>query len=252
MLSAAQRESTIHGIDMTSRTSASALLAAAGIAMLSFGPAMSQETAPAPAEQAPAVAGDAATGAGLSLGTEVGTAEPKVGDTYNAAKFEQWEQRCIKSPSGADPCQLYQLLKDQGGNAVAEISLFPLPPGGDASAGATVVTPLETLLTSELSLAIDGGSAKRYPFSFCSPIGCISRIGFTAEEVAALKKGAKATVTIVPVVAPTQTVNLDISLKGFTAGFEAVAAANLAAQASAQAGAPAQAPAAPSFGDPKN
>lgn len=238
---------------MTSRTTGLALVAAVGLSALALVPALAQDQA-APAEQpAPTVAGDGATGAGLSLGTPEGGGEPKVGDTYTAARFDAWEQRCVKSADGADPCQLYQLLKDSNGNAVAEASLFPLPPGGEAAAGATIVTPLETLLTAQLSLAIDTAKAKRYPFSFCSPIGCISRVGFTADEIAAMKKGDKATVSIVPVVAPDQVVALEISLKGFTAGFEAVMAANVAAQAKAKAAAPAappQAPAAPSFGAP--
>jgi invasion protein IalB len=38
------------------------------------------------------------------------------------------------------------------------------------------------------------------------------------------KKGAKATVTVVPAAAPEASVSLDVSLKGFTAGYEAVAA----------------------------
>lgn len=236
---------------MTTKSKAFALVAAAGLFALV--PAFAQETT-APAEQPAApVAGDAANAAGLSLGTPTGGGEPKVGDTYVVALFDAWEQRCVKTPTGADPCQLYQLLKDSSGNAVAEASLFPLPPGGEAAAGATIVTPLETLLTAQLSLAIDTAAAKHYPFSFCSPIGCISRVGFTADEIAAMKKGNKATVTIVPVVAPDQVVALDISLKGFTAGFEAVTTANQAAQAAAQAAAPApaaQAPAAPSFGSP--
>jgi invasion protein IalB len=40
--------------------------------------------------------------------------------------------------------------------------------------------------------------------------------------VGQFKKGAKATLTIVPFAAPDQKVNLDISLKGFTAGFESI------------------------------
>lgn len=241
---------------MTSRTTGLALVAAMGFTTLCFGPTFAQDQA-APAEQpAATVPGDAANAAGLSLGTPAGGGEPKVGDTYVSALFESWEQRCVKTADGADPCQLYQLLKDANGNAVAEASLFPLPPGGEAAAGATIVTPLETLLTAQLSLGIDAAQPKHYPFSFCSPIGCISRVGFTADEIAAMKKGNKATVSIVPVVAPDQVVALDISLKGFTAGFDAVMAANVAAQAKAQANAPAapavqsQAPAAPSFGAP--
>lgn len=190
--------------------------------------AWAQETTP-PAE-APAAEGAEATPAqpaaepGLSMGTEV--ANDGVGSTYLQASFDDWEQRCIRTADGSDPCQLYQLLEDSDGNAVAEFSMFNLPDGGEAVAGATVIVPLETLLTENLMMAIDGTAAKVYPFTFCSNIGCISRIGFTAAEVEQFKKGAKAVLTIVPVVAPDQKVSVDLSLKGFTAGFTAVSATN--------------------------
>ena len=145
-----------------------------------------------------------------------------VGETYLAASFELWEQRCIKMEDGSDPCQLYQLLKDKDGNSVAEINMFPLPAGSQAVAGATVVVPLETLLTANLKMAVDTSEPRLYPFTFCAPIGCVARVGFTAAEVDQFRKGAKATMTIVPAAAPDQKVELDISLKGFTAGFDAV------------------------------
>lgn len=189
-----------------------------------------QET-PAPAAPAEGtVTADAPSADGLSMGAEVGAdgqpAADGVGSTYIEAKFEAWEQRCVRTEDGADPCQLYQLLKDADGNAVAEFSLFNLPAGGQAAAGATVIVPLETLLPENLLIAVDGAKAKIYPYTFCSSIGCVSRIGFTAEEIAGFKKGAKATLTIVPVVAPDQKVQVDISLKGFTAGYEAVSKTN--------------------------
>lgn len=195
-----------------------------GLAAFALAPmAYAQETAPA--EPAPAdVVADAPTADNLSMGTAPAAEEGGIGSNYVAATFEQWEQRCVKTEDGSDPCQLYQLLKDQTGNAVAEISLFALPDGGQAVAGATVVVPLETLLTANLTIAIDTSPAKIYPFTFCAAIGCVSRVGFTADELAQFKKGAKATITIVPAVAPDQKVNLDVSLKGFTAGYEAVAA----------------------------
>ena len=164
-------------------------------------------------------------GSDESLGLAIGTPEgPQVGDTYTREEFTDWQLRCIKEESGDDPCQLYQLLRDETGNAVAEINIFALPAGQEAAAGATLVTPLETLLTQQVRLAIDSGEAKRYPFSFCTQIGCISRLGFTAEEVAGLRRGVSATVTIVPAAAPTDTVSLSMSLAGFTAGFAAVQA----------------------------
>lgn len=195
-----------------------------GLSLMAFvalsGLPVAAQDAPAPEAAAPE----------LSMGAEAApavltkeTAQP--GQGYLAANFEGWEQRCEKTEDGKDPCQLFQLLKDTDGNSVAEFSIFPLPAGGKAVAGATVVAPLETLLTAGLTIAIDSAPAKIYPFNFCTQLGCVARVGFTAEELAQLKKGNKAVATIVPAVAPDTPVNLDISLKGFTAGFDAASAA---------------------------
>jgi invasion protein IalB len=200
------------------------------LALLLAVPAVAQEaTAPeAPAAEAPAADGavtdetPAAPG-DLSLGTPEGDG---IGSQYVEATFDAWEQRCIRTEDGADPCQLYQLMKDDTGNPVAEISLFNLAPGGEAAAGATIVVPLETLLTANLRMSIDGGEAKVYPFSWCSQMGCIARVGFTEAEVGQFRAGAAARLTIVPVVAPDQEVTATLSLAGFTAGFEAVVATN--------------------------
>ena len=155
-----------------------------------------------------------------------GQADAAEGQAYLSATFDKWELRCVKTADGSDPCQLYQLLLDDTGHGVAEISLFSLPEGNTAVAGATVIAPLETLLTAAMQLAVDGGKPKLYPFTFCTRSGCVARIGFTAEEVAQLKAGAGGVMTIVPAVAPDQKVDLALSLKGFTAGYEAVTAAN--------------------------
>ena len=176
----------------------------------------------APAADAAPASDVGGTSGDLSLGSEVVAADGP-GTTYTSATFDSWEQRCMRSADGADPCQLYQLLKDAQGNNVAEFSLFALPPGQAAVAGATIVAPLETLLTEQLTIAVDGVNPKRYPFTWCAPLGCIARVGFTQAEIDGFKKGAKATLSIVPVAAPDQRVTLDLSLKGFTAGFDAVA-----------------------------
>jgi invasion protein IalB len=187
-------------------------------------------TDPAPADAATtdAPAADSATTEkpadnGLSLGQEV----TDVGQNYTREPFDQWQLNCMRVEAGKpEPCQLYQLLKDSAGNSVAEINIVALKPGQDAVMGATIITPLETLLTENLTIAIDGSKAKRYPFTFCAAIGCIARVGFTAGELDGFKKGAKATISVVPVAAPDKKVEVSISLKGFTAGFEAVTKAN--------------------------
>ena len=174
------------------------------------------------AEQAPA--GEAGAPADLSMGTPVegAPAEPQVGEPYIREEFGDWSLRCLRAQEGPDPCQLYQLLYDAEGNTVAEISLFPLPEGasGEAVAGATIVAPLETLLTEGLTLSVDGTAERRYPFTFCTRAGCVSRVGFTAEEVNQFKRGNAARLSIVPAAAPDQTVDLTISLSGFTAGYD--------------------------------
>lgn len=166
----------------------------------------------------------------LNMGQDAGQpgGEPAEGpgSSYVEGEFEDWQQRCVRAEEGPDPCQLYQLLRDEEGNAVAEMSVFPLPPGREAAAGATVITPLETLLTRNIRLSVDGGQAKQYPFDFCAQQGCFARIGFTGSEIAQFRRGASAQLTIVPAAAPDQQIDLTVSLSGFTAGYDAVTEAN--------------------------
>ncbi len=178
-----------------------------------------EETAAPVAEEtaAPEAAAD------LDMGTEVAAADA-VGTPYIRDTFGDWSLRCLRAEEGQDdPCQLYQLLNDDAGNSVAEISMFPLPDGGRAAAGATIVVPLETLLTEQLQISVDGSATRRYPFTFCNRAGCVSRVGFTQEEVNQFKRGSKATMRMVPAAAPEEEVVLDISLSGFTAGYDSSA-----------------------------
>lgn len=175
---------------------------------------------------------DAAAPDDLSMGADPTARMPdqataQVGQTYLAGTFDKWEQRCVKTADGADPCQLYQLLFDKDNNPVAEISVFDLPAGGKAAAGATFMAPLETLLTANLRIAVDTNKDRIYPFAFCTRQGCVARLGFTAEELASFKKGVKGVLTIVPAAAPDQVVQLELTLKGFTAGYDAVTKANV-------------------------
>ena len=154
----------------------------------------------------------------LSANSEVAAAT----QSYVAAAFGSWEQRCVMTANGSDPCQLYQLLKDADGNSVAEISLFDLPEGGQAAAGATFMAPLETLLTANLRIGIDAGTPKIYPFSYCTVNGCVAKVGFTAEELAVMQAGTEGMMTVVPAAAPKNTIAIKIALAGFTAGHQAL------------------------------
>jgi len=192
----------------------SCLLPAMAVAATAFGSSvLAQDTTPADP-------------GGLSTGIPL---EEQAGQPYVRDTFGDWEMRCLRTDSGKDPCNLYQLLNDQDDNAVAEINLFGLAPGQEAVVGGTIVTPLETLLTAHVRLLIDDGEGKVYPFSYCSIQGCVSRVGLLAAEIDALKKGSVAKMIIVPWVNPNTTVELTMSLIGFTAGLEAVIASNVEA-----------------------
>jgi len=157
---------------------------------------------------------------GLSGGTVVEETRT-VGDTYFNGTFDDWRLRCIATADGNDPCQMYQLLSDSAGSAIAEFTMFRLPEGAQAAAGATIVAPLETALEQGLTIKVDDAPARRYPFAFCNTVGCYARIGLTAEDVDAYRRGAQASIRIVPIAAPDQTVEVGLSLTGFTAAFDA-------------------------------
>lgn len=212
-------------------------LFALALSALLAAPALAQTTT-APATEAPAAAAgaadDAAARAGISMGEDI----EGLGTTYVKETFDDWQVTCVRTETGIDPCQLYQLMQDDQGNSVAEINLFNLPPGGQAAAGASIVTPLETLLTAQVTMRVDNGQAKRYPFTLCASMGCVARVGFTSAELAAFRRGNKATFIIVPAMLPDEQVEITMSLKGFTAGYEAVVKANDAADKAAAEAAP--------------
>ena len=193
------------------------LFAGLGLTAPTWAPAQTTTETEAPAAESDGEA----TGveSELSLGEDA-NAVPAIGEPYAKEENGAWTLRCIRTQSGDDPCQAYQLLEDDQGTPVAEVSLFRLPAGGKAEAGATVVVPLETSLQAQLTISIDSGSSRRYPYSFCNPIGCYARIGLTPEDVAAFKRGALATLTIVPVIGGNQKVEIEMSLTGFTATYD--------------------------------
>ena len=158
----------------------------------------------------------------LDTGSRVVQSDVAPDGTYVRETSGDWQVKCLKDPAGAERCQLYQLLLDANGNSVAEANIFRLKDSGQVMAGATIVVPLETLLTEGLTLSVDNGNAKRYNFSFCTPIGCFARLGFTEADVDAFKRGATGTILIVPALAPNQPVAVSMSLAGFTKGFDLI------------------------------
>ena len=156
----------------------------------------------------------------LSLGGPLNL--PKVGEPYIADRIGDWSLQCVRGQDGIEICEMTQLLLNKQQQPMSEISLFRLTNDQGIVAGANIVVPLETLLTSPLTIAFDEETLKQYPFSFCNAIGCIVRVGLTENEVNILKKGAQANISVVHISQPNRPISFDMSLKGFTAAFERI------------------------------
>mgnify|MGYP001216730462 CR=1 FL=1 len=157
------------------------------------------------------------------LNTEVTTQNQPYMDTYyDKATFGDWTLRCVKTSRPIDPCQLFQLMYNLDGTPVAEFNLNVIETNGAVVVAATVITPLETLLTAQLTIQVDGKNSKVYPFVFCLKIGCVARVGLTEADLDSYRTGNQATVTMVPAGAPKQYENLILSLDGFKAGQKAL------------------------------
>lgn len=180
-------------------------------ALLAASAAMAQDSGAAPA-QAPADA--------------PAQSQPAAPQPYVAATHGDWQIICppqeAQGPTGA--CEMYQLLNDSQGSPTAEISIAALPLGAEFSAGATITTPLETFLPAGLAWYTGDRPADEQirvePFRVCSVVGCLIRMGLSADEVDAMKAGSTSTILIRPFVAVDQEVAINVSLSGFTAAFD--------------------------------
>lgn len=192
------------------------LAAPAALAQDATAPAADAPATTAPAAEAPAAAAPAAEAPATAAPAP---AAEGPGTTYISKTLDAWQLECMRTEDGKDPCQIVQVLQDSAGNKVSSISVLALTGGGEAVAGATVATPLETLLTAGVSLQVDAQKAKVIPFHACDQLGCYANFAMTKAELDMLRKGNKIAVKVVPAAAPGKTVDLEISLKGFTAAF---------------------------------
>lgn len=151
---------------------------------------------------------------------DLGETGPRVGEQYLKEESGDWAIMCINTGTDTEPCVMRQILTGQQGQPVAEVTIEKLPEAAPAAAGATIVVPLEVLLQAQLALSIDGAPGKRYNFHHCNPVGCLAQVGFTQQDVEALKSGTKGTLSMVSILAPTQALQLEVSLAGFTSGFD--------------------------------
>lgn len=155
-------------------------------------------------------------------------AEVEPGEPYVAEIFRDWQVRCIRSEQDEVPdrCEMFQLLEEENGNPVAEFRIAAaLVEDDEAVANATILTPLDTLLSPGLQIRIDDAEPAVVPYAFCRPIGCFVQLSLTADNVSQFENGADTQVVLFALVrdelgqmggSPVPTI---ASLRGFTAAF---------------------------------
>ena len=144
------------------------------------------------------------------------------GQIYEQATHKDWKVLCVNSGLEKDPCHIYQLLRDPGGHPTAEIFIHRVYGEEGISGAATVLTPLETLLTANLEFQFDAQSVSTYPFSWCDRRGCNVRIALTDDDVLSMKKFGAGKIRIETIANPGNKIEIDVSYLGFTAAYVAL------------------------------
>lgn len=194
-----------------------ALGLSAPLAFAQDAPATDAPAPAAPATEAPATEAPAADAAPAATSAE------GPGTIYTANTSGDWEVHCLRTEDGKDPCEMFQLLKDADGNKVASMSVMAISGEAETVAGATIATPLDTLLAPGLRLQIDATDPANIPFNHCDKANCYVNFAIAPAELERLKKGSQIKMAVVPLFAPDKPVEVTISLKGFTAAYEQVA-----------------------------
>ena len=148
--------------------------------------------------------------------------EPQKLRPYIKETNKDWNLKCIAPQNSIERCEANQIVVNDKKQPVAEISIFKLSDNQVADAAATIIVPLETILTEGLILAIQDLEPKKYEFKFCNSLGCYSQIGLTREEVEALKNKEQAFIYLKHISSGDQQVIIPISLVGFTKTFSRV------------------------------
>ena len=142
--------------------------------------------------------------------------------------FGDWVERCTPTPPpGASPpapgeqnvCFIMQQVMDQNTQRPLlkiTIGFF----GEPRQAGAVIAMPLGVPLARGLEISVDGKEIRTVPFQICRRDGCQAYMLMDEAAVGAFKAGGQAQARVAST--ENESIDLPISLKGFTAGFGAI------------------------------
>lgn len=177
-----------------------------------------QSQAPAEAEAAPSSAPEAPAAEAEAADQQAQQEPPREVVT---ATHGDWSIVCAAS---GKPCDMRQNGSNAQGQQVMKVRIQKIKPQqtqqGTVEAGMEVLVPLGVLLPAGIRIQIDSAEPTRAGYTVCGQGGCMLQQALPNRMIAALKRGAKATMTIVA--PPNREIAVPISLSGFTAAYDAL------------------------------
>lgn len=157
----------------------------------------------------------------VALAPQVSAAAP--GMELNGKTFNDWTMRCSEATNQQTQakvtvCEATQRIVNAEGTPVMEV-VVTIPPNQSEAVG-VIIAPLGVVLPAGIAVSIDGNAMGKLPYLRCVNQGCLGQFVFTADQLAAWKRGVKAEVTVVR--GNGQEVKLPLSLSGFTAATDAL------------------------------
>lgn len=129
-----------------------------------------------------------------------------------------WLERCSKEPKH---CEIVQrLLVKESGQRFAEFAIGY--PEGKGEARGVLILPLGILLEKGVQIKVDENPAFNVNVRYCAPQGCMAFLNMREELIAQMKGGTSALISFQN--AQGQTLNMPITLKGFTEAVNALKA----------------------------
>lgn len=134
-------------------------------------------------------------------------------------RYKDWAKNCSEQPDGTRACNLVQDVTDQKSGSVmlrAEVGYIP----GSKTALMLITVPLGVALRPGLEFRVDNAKSWKLLFDVCARDGCRAATPMDGSLIAALKRGAQATVSISNLGG--RGLVIPISLLGFTKGFSSL------------------------------
>jgi invasion protein IalB len=129
--------------------------------------------------------------------------------------YRSWTVSCRSAAGGGGrTCTMEQAVID--GASKQTLLRLVITPGTDGVAAATLIAPFGLELANGIVLDVDGGESFTAPFKSCYQFGCVAPLALDGKRREAMRTGGAIRARMAPADDPSKTLDLKLSLDGFT------------------------------------